>query len=140
MSPAEAAHDLGRMIISVRETKVILDSDLAVLYGVETKTLNRAVKRNLNRLPESFMFRLEPQELTNLRYQIGTSSSYGGRRYLPYAFTEELASTQVLARKLAEIERTVITHDAALKQLFQVIKPLLAPPPDPPRKKIGFHP
>jgi hypothetical protein len=96
---------------------------------------------------------------------------YGGRRYLPYVFTEhgalmaanvlhspqavkmsvalieaivrlrqELATTQVLARRLAEIERTVIHHDSALKELFRVIRPMLAPPPDPLRKKIGFHP
>ncbi len=53
---------------------------------------------------------------------------------------QELATTQTLARRLAEIERTVIHHDSALKELFRAIKPLLLPPPDPPRKKIGFHP
>jgi phage regulator Rha-like protein len=171
MSPTDAVRDLGRVIITVRETKVILDSDLASLYGVDTKALNRAVKRNLDRFPESFMFRLQPQEFTNLKYQIGTSSSYGGRRKLPYVFTEygalmaanvlnspravkmsvalieafvqlrqALASTRELAKRLAEIEKTVLTHDRALVKLFEVIKPLLTPPPDPPRKKIGFHP
>ena len=171
MSPEDAVHDLGRMILTVRETKVILDEDLALLYGVATKTLNRAVKRNMDRFPETFMFSLKPQEFTDLRCQIGTSKGRGGRRYLPYVFTEhgalmaanvlnspkavkmsvalieafvrlrqEFASTRELARRLAEIEKTVMTHDRALVKLFEVIKPLLSPPPDPPRKKIGFQP
>lgn len=67
----------------------MLDFDLAALYGVETKTLNRQVKRNIDRFPADFMFQLNNQELTNLRYQFGTSSSHhGGIRYLPFAFTE----------------------------------------------------
>ena len=67
----------------------MLDSDLAELYQVETKALNRAVKRNADRFPEDFMFQLTHKEAKNLRYQIGTSGSgYGGRRYLPFAFTE----------------------------------------------------
>jgi phage regulator Rha-like protein len=170
MSPDEAVHDLGRMIITIRDMKVVLDSDLALIYGVETKTLNRAVKRNPDRFPQTFMFRLEPQEFTDLKCQIGTSSSYGGRRKLPYVFTEhgalmaanvlnstaavkmsvalieafvrlrqELATTQALARKLAEIEKTVISHDRALVKLFEAIRPLLMPPPEGPRKEIGFH-
>lgn len=79
-----------KLIHLARGEKVLLDSDLAQLYGVETKTLNRAVKRNLSRFPHDFMFQLTAEEAANLRYQIGTSSSeYGGRRYLPYAFTEQ---------------------------------------------------
>jgi len=67
----------------------MLDSDLAKLYGVETKSLNRQVKRNLKRFPGDFMFELSKEEHENLRYQIGTSSSeYGGRRYQPLVFTE----------------------------------------------------
>ncbi len=82
---------IERKIYIVREQKVMLDSDLASLYGVETKMLNRAVKRNLDRFPEDFMFQLIAEELENLRFQIGTSSSksYGGRRYMPYVFTEQ---------------------------------------------------
>ena len=64
-----------------------LDADLAILYEVETKTLNRAVHRNLDRFPDDFMFRLTKEELENLRCQFGTSR-WGGRRYQPYAFTE----------------------------------------------------
>jgi hypothetical protein len=75
-------------IITVRGKKVILDHDLAAVYGVETKALNRAVKRNQHRFPDDFIFRLTKQEDDALRYQIGTSNGRGGRRYLPYAFTE----------------------------------------------------
>jgi len=67
---------------------VLLDADLAELYGVETKLLNRAVKRNRDRFPDDFMFQLTGEEAGNLRYQNGTSS-WGGRRYLPQAFTEQ---------------------------------------------------
>ena len=66
----------------------MLDADLATLYGVETRELVRAVRRNLNRFPSDFMFRLQRREFENLRSQFGTSSSWGGRRHLPYAFTE----------------------------------------------------
>jgi hypothetical protein len=163
--------DLSRMIVSVRGAKVIIDADLASLYGVTTGNFNKAVTRNLDRFPETFRFQLKRQEFTNLRFQFGTSNPRGGRRYLPYAFTEhgalmaatilnspqavkmsialieafvrlrqEFATTQSLARRLAEIERTVVGHDTALKELFRAIKPLLAPPPEPPRKKIGFRP
>jgi len=73
----------------VRGKKVMLDADLAALYGVETKALKRAVLRNRERFPEDFMFVLDAQEVANLRCQIGTSSSWGGLRYLPMAFTEQ---------------------------------------------------
>lgn len=92
--------DIEGRIISVRGVQVMLDRDLAMLYGVETKTLNRAVKRNIERFPPDFMFQLTKEETVNLRCQNGTSSddqnlrsqngtsSWGGTRYLPYAFTE----------------------------------------------------
>jgi hypothetical protein len=69
--------------------KVMLDADLAQLYGVATKNLNKAVERNRDRFPADFMFQLAAQEFANLRFQIGTSKRRGGRRYLPYAFTQE---------------------------------------------------
>lgn len=76
------------MIYIIRDQRVMIDSDLAKLYGVETKQLNRQVQRNLKRFPTDFMFQLTEIE-ENLRCQFGTSSStYGGRRYLPYVFTE----------------------------------------------------
>src|SRR5947199_387020 len=96
---------LGRLIYEIRGERVMLDSDLASIYGVETKALNRAVKRNRDRFPKDFMFQLTEDEWKNLRYQIGTSSSgpehqslryqigtsslgHGGRRRSPYVFTD----------------------------------------------------
>jgi hypothetical protein len=96
---------LGQLIYEIRGERVMLDSDLASIYGVETKALNRAVKRNRDRFPKDFVFRLSEDEWRNLRYQIGTSTSgrehralryqigtsslgHGGRRTRPYAFTE----------------------------------------------------
>jgi len=80
---------LDELIHEVRGQKVMLDFDLARIYGVQTKSLNRAVKRNAERFPKDFMFQISSHEWNNLKYQIGTSSSgHGGRRRLPYAFTE----------------------------------------------------
>ncbi|MFR2069016.1 MAG: ORF6N domain-containing protein [Bacteroides nordii] len=75
-------------IYEIRGQKVMLDFDLAKMYQVETKNLNKAVKRNIERFPEDFMFQLTSEEMANLRFQIGTSS-WGGTRYLPFAFTEQ---------------------------------------------------
>jgi len=79
---------IDSLIRTIRGQKVILDSDLARTYGTPTKIFNKAVKRNQRRFPDDFMFRLTRAEFENLRFQIGTSSSHGGRRFLPYAFTE----------------------------------------------------
>src|SRR5947199_4974567 len=99
-------NQLGRLIYEIRGERVMLDSDLAVIYGVETKALNRAVKRNRHRFPKDFMFQMSSQEWVNLKYQIGTSSPPGRsqalryqsgtlktgrgqhRKYLPFVFTE----------------------------------------------------
>ena len=88
-----------RRIYSIRGHKVMLDSDLSALYGVRTSNLNKAVSRNIDRFPEDFMFQVENEEFANLRFQFGTSSlkNYGGRRYVPYVFTEQGA------RVIAEI-------------------------------------
>ncbi|WP_270603587.1 ORF6N domain-containing protein [Bacteroides ovatus] len=75
-------------IYEIRGQKVMLDFDLAEMYEIETKNLNKAVKRNIERFPDDFMFQLTKEELSNLRFQIGTSS-WGGNRYLPFAFTEQ---------------------------------------------------
>ena len=82
---------IERSIHVVRGERVMLDADLAALYGVETRRLNQAVRRNRARFPEDFMFRLRSDEVRNLRSQnvISSSGGYGGRRYLPYAFTEQ---------------------------------------------------
>jgi hypothetical protein len=81
---------VARRIFIIRGQKVMLDSDLAQLYQVPTKRLNEAVKRNIERFPEDFLFQLTPDETEDLRSQFATSSStHGGRRFLPYAFTQE---------------------------------------------------
>ena len=85
--------DIKNMIYTFRDQQVMVDSDLARLYQVTTGNLNKAVKRNLSRFPEHFCFQLTEHEYKNLRFQNGSSSSnnnnYGGRRYMPYVFTEQ---------------------------------------------------
>ena len=82
--------EIENHIYTVRDQQVMLDSYLARIYQVETKNLNKAVKRNTERFPASFCFQLTKEEVENLRFQFGTSSlNYGGRRYLPYVFTEQ---------------------------------------------------
>jgi len=80
---------IEQSILLIRGHKVMLDADLAALYKVETKQLIRAVKRNTFRFPADFMFQLSKDEFENLRCHFGTSSHWGGRRYPPYAFTEQ---------------------------------------------------
>ena len=86
-------YDITNMVYFIRNQQVMLDSDLAMLYQVETKNLNKAMKRNGQRFPKDFCFQLSKEEYDNLRFQIGTSSlednNYGGRRYLPYVYTEQ---------------------------------------------------
>ena len=80
--------DVEGVILVLRGQRVLLDADLAKLYGVETKNLVKAVGRNRDRFPDDFMFQLSKRELADLRFQFGTSRSWGGRRHAPYAFTE----------------------------------------------------
>ena len=82
-----AVERIESLILTIRGQRVMLDSDLAKIYGVTTKQLNQQFRRNLERFPSDFAFRLTNQELTQMRSQIVTAS-YGGRRYLPYAFTD----------------------------------------------------
>ena len=99
---------LSGMIHTVRGVQVMLDSDLALLYGVETKIFNQSVKRNIERFPESFRFRLTPEEYELLRSQIVTSSTHGGRRYLPYAFTEQgVAMLSAVLRSETAIQTSI---------------------------------
>ncbi|MBW1689638.1 MAG: ORF6N domain-containing protein [Deltaproteobacteria bacterium] len=104
--------DVTSRIITIRGQKVILDADLAVLYGVETKTLNKAVSRNRARFPEDFAFRLTRDEFSGLRFQNGTSNQgRGGRRYPPYAFTEHgaiMAASVLHSRKAEEMSVFVV--------------------------------
>ena len=97
-------NDIKRRIFTIRGKQVMLDSDLAELYQVETKNLNKASNRNVERFPEDFRFKLTKEEFENLRFQTGTSSeSYGGRRYMPYVYTEQGISmlASVLRSKIA---------------------------------------
>jgi len=98
---------ISQKIYFVRRARVMPDADLARLYGVATKNLNKAVKRNMRRFPQDFMFQLLSNEMRNLRFQIGTSRrGQGGRRYAPYAFTEQgiamLSSVLRSARRASE--------------------------------------
>jgi hypothetical protein len=120
-------------IYLIRNEKVMLDSDLAALYGVETRRLNEQVKRNIERFPEDFMFRLTEAEFENLKSQIATSN-WGGRRNLPYAFTEHgvLMLSSVLNSELAikvniqimrvytRIRNMLATHEDLLLKFEQV--------------------
>jgi hypothetical protein len=81
--------DIRNRIYTIRGVQVMLDEDLALLYGVETKVFNQAIKRNSERFPEEFMFQITDYEFNSLRSQFVTSKQRGGRRYLPYAFTEQ---------------------------------------------------
>lgn len=95
-----AIERIEHAIYLIRGEKVMLDRDLASLYGVETKILNRAVKRNLRRFPSDFMFQVTTDEADVLRCQIGTSKKgSGGRRYLPYVFTEQGVATFKCAKQ-----------------------------------------
>jgi phage regulator Rha-like protein len=124
---------LGQLIYEIRGERVMLDSDLASIYGVETKALNRAVKRNRDRFPKDFVFQLSENEWKNLRYQIGTSSSgrerqslryqigtsslrHGGRRTRPYAFNEHgaIMAANVLNSRRA-VQMSVFVVRAFLK-------------------------
>ncbi|MCX2679630.1 ORF6N domain-containing protein [Galbibacter sp. EGI 63066] len=102
--PLIAPKKIKTLIYTIRGKQVMLDSDLASLYQVETKNLNRAVKRNIERFPDSFCFQLTEEEVENLRFQFGTSSSnHGGRRYFPMVFSESgvAMASAVLRSKIA---------------------------------------
>ncbi len=152
-------------ILFLRGEKVMLDHDLAKLYGVEVKVLNQAVKRNIERFPADFMFQLTLEEARILRSQFVTSS-WGGVRKAPYAFTEHgvamlsavlrspraiqvsievvrtfvrlrriLATHADLARKMVAMEKK---YDAQFKVVFDAIRELMAPPV-PAKRRIGFN-
>ena len=159
------AETIERKIYSIRGKRVMLDRDLAALYGVTTRDLNKAVSRNPDRFPSDFMFPLTHQEVRNLMFHFGTSS-WGGVRKPPRVFTEhgilmlssvlrskravqvniqimrtftklrELLSTHVdLRRKIEELEKR---YDHQFKVVFDAIRRLMAPP-ESPRRRIGFH-
>lgn len=182
---------LEPLIFNVRGQRVVLDIDLARLYGVSTKALNQAVRRNSNRFPGDFAFQLEHAEFETLRSQIVTAKAQaadskaektsrsqtvtsserrGGTRVPPWAFTEHgalmaanilrsecavqmsvfvvrafvrlrehVAANTAILKRLAEIDKTLLRHDAALRDVYQKLLPLLQPAPVPPKRRIGFH-
>ncbi len=162
------AERITSAIVLLRGHKVMLDADLAAMYGVETRDLVRAVKRNVDRFPDDFMFQLSDAEFANLRSHFGTSS-WGGRRYPPYAFTEQgvamlssvlnspravhvnieimrafvrmrqfQLSNDDMGKKLAALEKKYERHDAQFRVVFQAIRELMDPPTKK-RRPIGFR-
>ncbi|MFC1652881.1 ORF6N domain-containing protein [Planctomycetota bacterium] len=113
---------IQRYIYLVRGEKVMLDKDLAVLYGVETKAFNQAVKRNIERFPEDFMFQLTVQEDDRLRSQFVTSNEgRGGRRYRPYAFTEQgvaMLSSVLRSKRAAEVNIAIMRTFVQLRRIL----------------------
>ncbi len=122
---------IERRIYLIRERKVMLDSDLADLYQVETFNLNKAVKRNLDRFPQDFMFQLTKEEAKVLRFQIGMSkpSGRGGRRYLPYAFTEQgvaMLSSVLNSSRAVQVNIAIMRTFARLRYILATHKDLAA--------------
>lgn len=130
------------LIHEIRGQKVILDSDLAVLYGIPTKRLNEQVQRNQSRFPDDFMFRLTSEESESLRSQIATSNvRRGGRRYLPYAFTEHgafMAASVLNSPRAVEVSVFVVRAFVKLRQLVLAHKDL-AGKLDQLERKVGSH-
>jgi len=205
MNEATSGELLEPLIFTIRGHRVVLDTDLARVYGVTTKAFNQAIKRNQHRFPPDFAFQLTAAELADLRSQLAiskqaldssgsnwsqvvtssgqrpaatpnssqfgmSSSRHRGATYRPWAFSEHgvlmaanvlrseratqmsvfvvrafirlrehvAANTAVMAR-LAEIDKTLLQHDAALRDVYRKLLPFLQPPPDPPKRRIGFH-
>jgi len=183
-----AQQPLEPLIYSIRGQRVILDADLARLYGVPTGRFNEAFKRNRSRFPADFAFQLAATEVSNLRSQFAISSlqptdsfnknmiwsqfatsSHGGRRHLPWGFTEhgalmaanvlrseraeqmsvfvvrafvrlreQVAANAAILKRLAEIDQSLLQHDSSLRDIYRKLLPLLQPPPQPPKRRIGF--
>jgi hypothetical protein len=113
-----SAERITATIHSIRDQQVMLDEDLALLYGVPVKALNQAVKRNPERFANDFMFQLTKEELQNLRSQIVTSS-YGGRRYLPFAFTEQgvgMLSSVLRSSRAAQVNVAIMRTFVQLRR------------------------
>ena len=167
MSAVFPSERIEQTILVLRGHKIILDRDLAAMYGVSTRDLNKAVSRNLDRFPDDFMLQLTRPEFNDLKFQFGTSS-WGGTRKLPRAFTEQgiamlssvlrskraihvniaimrafvklrefAASHKTLAAKLEQLEGKVGGHDGQIRSLFDAIRQLMEPP-TPKSRRIGF--
>jgi phage regulator Rha-like protein len=124
------ARKVDSKILVLRGHKIILDADLAELYGVSVKRLNEQVKRNATRFPSDFLFRLSRTEQENLRSQIATSSSaHGGRRYMPFAFTEHgaiMAATVLNSRRAIEMSIFVVRAFVRMREAFAMNQQIVA--------------
>jgi len=158
-----AEERLEPLIHVVRGQRVILDADLARLYGVTTKALNQAIKRNVDRFPVDFAFQLRWSQI------VTTSQKYRRSGLRPWVFAEHgalmaanvlrseravqmsifvirafvrlrehVAANAAILKRLAEIDRTLLQHDAALRDVYRKLQPLLAPPSQAPKRRIGF--
>jgi hypothetical protein len=153
-------------ILLVRGQKVMIDADLAALYAVETKQLVRAVKRNIDRFPRDFAFQLTAKEFADLKCQTGTSSTWGGRRTRPWAFSEQgvaMLSSVLRSRRAVQVNIEIMrafvrlreilaTHadlarrldelekkyDKQFAVVFDAIRQLMAPPKEE-KREIGYH-
>jgi len=164
---AQLSDSVEQSILLVRGEKVILDFVLARMYGVTTKALLQAVRRNRDRFPSDFMYQLSTQEVARLRSQIVTSKGRGGRRMAPYAFTEQgvamlssvlrseravLVNVEIM-RAFVRLRRLLTTHadlarklddledryDEQFRVVFEAIRELMAPTVVPEKRRIGFH-
>jgi ORF6N domain len=111
-----------RVILVLRGHRVILDRDLAAMYGVEPRALNQAVGRNLERFPRDFMFQLSPEEAIHLKSQTVISRSWGGRRHFPYAFTEQgvaMLSSVLRSSRAVQVNIEIMRAFVRLRQLLQ---------------------
>ncbi|HEY0546665.1 MAG TPA: ORF6N domain-containing protein [Pyrinomonadaceae bacterium] len=166
-SPVLPVEVIERKIFLIRGQKVMLSPDLANLYQVEPRVLVQAVKRNIDRFPEDFMFQLNKSEFANLKSQIVISSWGGARRASPYAFTEQgvaMLSSILRSKRAVQVNiaimrafvklRELLTanedmarklaalekkYDAQFKVVFDAIRQLMKPPPLPPHRQIGFR-
>ncbi len=155
---------IERQIFMIHGQRVLLDKDLASLYGVQTRDLNKAVRRNIDRFPQDFSFQLSKEEFENLMFQIGTSR-WGGTRKMLHTFTElgvAMLSSVLKSKRAVQVKIQIMRTFAALRELltahkdiarkleemekkydqkftivFEAIHQLLVPP-DPPKQKIGF--
>jgi len=159
-------------IITIRDRKVMLDTDLARIYGVSTKRLNEQFRRNRKRFPRAFSSVLALGDGSPNWSQTATSSrKHRGKAYRPWAFTEhgalqvanilrsdravamsvyvirafvrlreKVASNTAILKRLAEVDKTLMVHDSALHDIYRKLLPLLTPPPERPRRQIGFVP
>ena len=160
---------IASLILGLRGRKVLVDADLAEIYGVSTKVLNQAVARNRDRFPVDFVFRVTANEKAEVVTNCDHLARLKFSPVLPRAFTEhgaimaasvlnspqavamsvyvvrafvrmreQLAANAAILKRLAEIDRTLLQHDASLRDIYQKLLPLLQPPPAPQKRRIGF--